>query len=49
MLEQNPRASWKDLLGAIEMSGDGNPDLAQVAGTEHNGESDDDELASFKL
>ncbi|HKH45953.1 MAG TPA: ATP-binding protein [Thermoanaerobaculia bacterium] len=44
ILEQNPQASWRDLLGAVDVKPDVNPDLEPVAPT-----SDDDELASFKL
>jgi len=44
ILEQNPQASWRDLLGAVDVKPDVNPDLEPVVPT-----SDDDDLASFKL
>lgn len=48
ILEQNPQASWQEMLGATEVPGDENPDLAPVATTEGDGDGDD-ELTSFKL
>jgi hypothetical protein len=47
VLEQNPEASWQELVGAVEIASDTNPDLASLDDDE--GESDDDDLASFKL
>lgn len=48
VLEQNPQASWQEMLGATEVPGDDNPDLAPVATKDGDGDADD-ELASFKL
>jgi hypothetical protein len=48
VLEQNPRASWQEMLGATEVPGDENPDLVPVDAKDDDGEADD-ELASFKL
>ena len=48
ILEQNPQASWQEMLGATEVPGDENPDLTPVATSEGDGDGDD-ELASFKL
>ncbi|HJX28999.1 MAG TPA: ATP-binding protein [Thermoanaerobaculia bacterium] len=52
VLEQNPQASWRELLGAIHLAPDTNPDL-DPPGSESGGAAtaagDDDELASFRL
>jgi hypothetical protein len=45
VLEQNPNASWQQLVGAVVIADESNPDLAPLE--ESNG--DDDELASFQL
>lgn len=45
ILEQNPDASWQQLVGAVEVGVEGNPDLAPLEETE----SDNDDLASFQL
>lgn len=47
ILEQNPQASWRDLLGVIEVKPDVNPDINPDL--EPLGAAADDELASFKL
>ena len=53
VLEQNPQASWRDLLGSIEVQPDTNPDLepltAPPAPASAAPRSDGDELATFKL
>ncbi len=61
VLEQNPGASWTDLLGAVDVAPDVNPDLepvgeeatvspAEVRREEGGAEDgEDDELASFTL
>ena len=60
VLEQNPGASWTDLLGAVDVAPDVNPDLEPVGeeGTvtpaetrpeEGREDGEDDELASFTL
>ncbi|HSK77878.1 MAG TPA: ATP-binding protein [Thermoanaerobaculia bacterium] len=58
VLEQNPEASWRELLGAVDLAPDVNPDLEPVredgpaaAGEPSAGgkEGDDDDLASFTL
>lgn len=48
VLEQNPSASWQELLGATEVSPDENPEPASSAPADGDGDADD-ELASFKL
>ncbi|RJS15366.1 ATP-binding protein [Corallococcus sp. H22C18031201] len=51
VLEQNPSANWKELLGGVELAADVNPDLAPLTETEAGSpvSGADDELASFKL
>jgi hypothetical protein len=51
VLEQNPGADWKELLGGVQLSADANPDLAPLSEAEEAGAAPgaDDELASFKL
>ncbi|WP_426734803.1 ATP-binding protein [Myxococcus faecalis] len=51
VLEQNPGADWKELLGGVELAADVNPDLAPLGETEAGAPAAgaDDELASFKL
>lgn len=50
VLEQNPGASWEDLLGAVSIEEDANPDLVMPGEEQANGaESADDGLASFQL
>ncbi|WP_141327460.1 ATP-binding protein [Myxococcus sp. AB025B] len=51
VLEQNPSADWKELLGGVELAADINPDLAPLSETEAGAPAAgaDDELASFKL
>jgi P-loop Domain of unknown function (DUF2791) len=52
ILEQNPQASWRELLGSIEVKPESNPDLepaAEPAAGSGRATADDDELASFKL
>ncbi|MEA2489471.1 MAG: hypothetical protein QOH21_1263 [Acidobacteriota bacterium] len=46
VLEQNQTASWRDLLGAVAIPSDRNPDLILDSTDEI---ADDDDLASFKL
>jgi len=45
VLEQNPGASWEQLVGSAEIGEESNPDLAPL----ESSEGDDDELASFQL
>ena len=45
VLEQNPEASWEQLVGTVELHEEANPDLAPLEAS--NG--DDDGLASFEL
>jgi len=47
VLEQNPGADWRGLLGGVQIAPEVNPDLEPVPGGEK--EKDDDELASFTL
>lgn len=55
VLEQNPEASWRELLGAVDLAPDVNPDLEPLRedGPAEAGEpgekKDDDDLASFTL
>lgn len=57
VLEQNPQASWRDLLGAINIQAEGNPDLvgeidddaAPPATAAPPPDDDDDDLATFKI
>jgi len=56
VLEQNPTASWQQLLGQVQVAQDGNPDLRPLNGDEEGdgpsvqgADSDDDDLATFKL
>ncbi|HVR95781.1 MAG TPA: ATP-binding protein [Thermoanaerobaculia bacterium] len=50
VLEQNPDAGWRELLGAVEVASESNPDLEPLP---ESGAAPapigDDELASFKL
>jgi hypothetical protein len=48
VLEQNPQANWRDLLGHVQLAAESNPDLAPLE-PESGGEPEGDELASFKL
>jgi hypothetical protein len=52
VLEQNPGASWRDLLGGVELAPEANPDLAplpEAVPGSAPAETGDDELASFRL
>jgi hypothetical protein len=55
ILDQNPQAGWRELLGAVEIAPEVNPDLEPVPagpkedGGEGPGGADDDDLASFTL
>ncbi len=48
VLEQNPGASWRDLLGKVEVESDAGAEL-EAAAPPDGDEEGDDELASFKL
>ena len=45
VLEQNPGASWQQLVGTVEVANESNPDLEPLEETEGN----DDDLATFQL
>ena len=45
VLDQNPAASWQQLVGTVEIPPEGNPDLAPIEASDE----DDDGLASFQL
>jgi hypothetical protein len=45
ILDQNPQAGWRDLLGTVEIPAEVNPDLEPVPAVT----PDDDDLASFVL
>jgi hypothetical protein len=49
VLEQNPGADWRELLGGVQIAPEVNPDLEPVTAGEKEKEDDDDELASFTL
>lgn len=55
VLEQNAQASWRDLLGAVNIAAERNPDLVgeiedePVAGTPDAAADEDDDLASFRI
>jgi hypothetical protein len=55
VLEQNPEASWQELLGQVQVVPDTNPDLQPLDGEDEelppdeNAKAADDDLASFKL
>ena len=44
VLEQNPGANWRELIGSVDVAEDGGDDMSDIADG-----SADDELASFKL
>lgn len=47
VLEQNPQASWRELLGAVAVEDDRNPDLDEIDGEEEGRPSG--ELTTFEL
>jgi hypothetical protein len=52
VLEQNPQASWPDLIGGVSISAEANPDLFPLEidpSLSEGGELAGDELASFKI
>lgn len=51
VLEQNPEATWEQLVGGVQVEDDRNPDLILPDGEEESGGeiSADDGLSSFKL
>jgi len=56
VLEQNPEASWRNLVGQVEIAPEGNPDLAPLAddadarsAAAHVVPEDDGDLSSFRL
>jgi len=56
VLEQNPQASWRSLLGDVELAVDRNPELEPLESDEGSGGprvneqgDDDDELTAFRL
>lgn len=50
VLEQNRSVSWPDLIGAVEISSESNPDLGGAEEKESAATgAEDDDLASFKL
>ena len=46
ILDQNPGASWSDLIGEVRIELGSNPDLQPLDDTDSD---DDDELSSFSL
>lgn len=52
VLEQNPRANWRELLGAVELAPEVNPDLVPLddePDAPSPGSGGDDDLAGFRL
>lgn len=52
ILEQNPEASWQELLGSVEIDEESNPDLEPLTDSSVGAEvpkDGDDDLASFRL
>jgi len=52
VLEQNPEASWRDLLGAVQVPEDANPDLEPLSSDTDSAQgprAGSDDLASFQL
>ncbi|MGN6186038.1 MAG: BREX system ATP-binding domain-containing protein, partial [Thermoanaerobaculia bacterium] len=54
VLEQNAGANWRDLLGAVSLTADRNPDLDDVEDDDPTPQSaattnDDDDLATFRI
>jgi len=49
VLEQNPGASWRELLGAVEVRPEQNPDLEPLPGEEDAAPADEDALTTFRL
>lgn len=49
ILEQNPDASWRDLLGSVAVEEDRAPDLEPIEDDRSSPPDDDDGLASFTL
>jgi hypothetical protein len=49
ILEQNPEASWRELLGAVDIADDQNPDLEPLEEEEPNPDSADADLTTFRL
>jgi hypothetical protein len=52
VLEQNPGASWREILGAVDLAPEANPDLVPFEDEPEDiprGPAGDDDLASFRL
>lgn len=51
VLDQNPKASWTDLIGGVQLRPEANPDLTPLDddGAEAASPLSDDELSTFKL
>lgn len=50
VLDQNPEVRWEDLIGAVEVETETNPDLEPLADEAQVGSAaDDDELTAFRL
>ncbi len=49
VLEQNPDASWRELLGAVEVRPEQNPDLEPLPGDEDAAPAGEDALTTFQL
>lgn len=49
ILEQNPEASWKELLGEVEIEEEPNPDLEPLPGEDSSEGDSGENLASFRL
>ncbi len=49
VLEQNPDADWKDMIGKIKFTPDRNPELEAPGAKAEDNDDDDDELSTLKL
>ena len=49
VLDQNPNASWQDLVNQTEVETDSPAALTEIVDDEAEGQSEDDELAAFRL
>ncbi len=48
VIDQNPGVQWSDLIDAVELESEQNPDLLPLEGEDSDGDADD-ELATFRI